>query len=410
MYTDNLLTSSWTGAGFATVGGVTTIQPGGYIEQVYSFLTPIITLEEDVHLSLGGVISVAPNVFVWLKYQYFDTTDIFVFPVHTNAFTARSPIDGQRILSGFTYAVLNNSGQAITTQALSVVRFITTLEDHVSTLTPHGLPLAITVGQHGIKGTKGTDVTFWLKDTGDLSLAGDITMTGGSINWNVVNKPSVDATLPAYIKSTYIDATTVMSPTIRGGTMEVGGAWGGLTLDDVFKVTADGIHLGHNLFAEAPFSVDMDGRLIATDALITGTIIGSNVYGGSIYSTDSDPLITPHIRIENNTLVTYNADQEKHGLELTPGYADIHVWSNGREIFTIYNPVDGGVNLNAHGSMLITAGVSDPTKAIIMLGGTTKVVHAPEPAVAQVRNIHVSTAAPTPEDGINGDIWFKYTP
>lgn len=42
---------------------------------------------------------------------------------------------------------------------------------------PHQLPLAIKVGQFGIKATKGEKVMFWLKDTGDALFAGNIHIT-----------------------------------------------------------------------------------------------------------------------------------------------------------------------------------------------------------------------------------------
>src|SRR3990167_8876309 len=42
--------------------------------------------------------------------------------------------------------------------------------------------------------------------------------------------------------------------------------------NDIFKISSKGIHLGAANFADAPFSVDMQGNLIALSATISGTI------------------------------------------------------------------------------------------------------------------------------------------
>ena len=52
--------------------------------------------------------------------------------------------------------------------------------------------------------------------------------------------------------------------------------------NNIFKVDNQGIYLGHANFANAPFSVDMQGRLYATEAYIEGTIASSNIIGGTI--------------------------------------------------------------------------------------------------------------------------------
>jgi len=50
----------------------------------------------------------------------------------------------------------------------------------------------------------------------------------------------------------------------------------------IFKVDSQGIYLGHADFEYAPFSVDMDGYLYATDAYISGTISSSTITGSTI--------------------------------------------------------------------------------------------------------------------------------
>lgn len=53
--------------------------------------------------------------------------------------------------------------------------------------------------------------------------------------------------------------------------------------DTVFRADQSGIWLGANEFADAPFSVDMDGNVIAANLTITGgTITGATIVGGTI--------------------------------------------------------------------------------------------------------------------------------
>lgn len=61
--------------------------------------------------------------------------------------------------------------------------------------------------------------------TGNVSILGNLTLSNGAISWsdlgtdvkNEIN--NLVPTLPSYIKSTYIDSTTVQSPTIIGGSL-----------------------------------------------------------------------------------------------------------------------------------------------------------------------------------------------
>ena len=56
----------------------------------------------------------------------------------------------------------------------------------------------------------------------------------------------------------------------------------GDTNGNVFKVTSDGISLGHTTFSSAPFRVDMAGNLNATSATVTGTITGASVIADTV--------------------------------------------------------------------------------------------------------------------------------
>ncbi|HIW31469.1 MAG TPA: phage tail protein [Candidatus Paenibacillus intestinavium] len=79
------------------------------------------------------------------------------------------------------------------------------------------------------------------------------------------------------------------------------------TLNNVFKANGAGIHLGHQQFASSPFRVDMQGRLNATQANITGiinaeggvfsggivatgTITGGTIFGARIATSSSYPM------------------------------------------------------------------------------------------------------------------------
>ena len=56
----------------------------------------------------------------------------------------------------------------------------------------------------------------------------------------------------------------------------------GDTDGNVFKVTSDGISLGHTTFSSAPFRVDMAGNLNATSATVTGSITGASVIADTV--------------------------------------------------------------------------------------------------------------------------------
>ena len=81
---------------------------------------------------------------------------------------------------------------------------------------------------------------------------------------NTVTTGYVDA-----LEITALGAVTAGS--LSGVTMSIGAA------NAIFKADANGIYLGHATFASAPFSVDMAGALIATNAAISGAITASTI-------------------------------------------------------------------------------------------------------------------------------------
>lgn len=69
---------------------------------------------------------------------------------------------------------------------------------------------------------------------------------------------------------------------IKGGSIEIGSG------DDIFKADENGIYLGDAVFADAPFSVDMEGNLTAEAGTIGGfTITPTKLYGGIIQTAEA---------------------------------------------------------------------------------------------------------------------------
>lgn len=65
------------------------------------------------------------------------------------------------------------------------------------------------------------------------------------------------------------NANFIQAGSLNGINMSIGSG------DTIFKADSNGIYLGNATFASAPFSVDMNGNLIATNADISGTITSS---------------------------------------------------------------------------------------------------------------------------------------
>jgi|GEM_PF-7114797 len=96
-------------------------------------------------------------------------------------------------------------------------------------------------------------------------------------NAEFINAPfSVDMQGNLYAENARIKGVVVSSDFI-GGTITLGED------NNVFRADSEGIWLGHAEFGQAPFSVDMQGRLYATNAYIEGMIASSNIIGGRFY-------------------------------------------------------------------------------------------------------------------------------
>ncbi|WP_136603811.1 hypothetical protein [Paenibacillus dokdonensis] len=131
-----------------------------------------------------------------------------------------------------------------------------------------------------------------------------------TLSWSqITNQPNIP-TVPSFIKSTYIDAVSIQSPNIYGGTIAIGSG------NNIFKADNNGIYLGNASFANAPFSVDMDGRLTAVNGKFSGTIDGSTITGSTIRTAGTN---TDRLELSGNGLVSLNASGEKNGVAIDSG-------------------------------------------------------------------------------------------
>jgi hypothetical protein len=95
----------------------------------------------------------------------------------------------------------------------------------------------------------GTSTNYLKFDGTDLDISGEISATTGSIGGFTVGSTSLIA---------------------------------GTGASRISLSTADGIHLGNNTFASAPFRVELDGSLTATDATVTGVLTLTNIDGSTV--------------------------------------------------------------------------------------------------------------------------------
>jgi hypothetical protein len=185
---------------------------------------------------------------------------------------------------------------------------------------------------------------------------------GGDIIWNV--KPSYDyseiggtpsiPTIPSYITQTKISFDSIESPNILGGTMAVGQAAIGQA-GSIFKITNQGIQLGHDTFASSPFHVDMLGNMFASSATLTDPEIkvgsGDSVFKVSslgIQLGNEDWDLAPFRVDRDGNVVANNIGMKTQPtgarIELVPhtGYADLKVYNNANQnVFQIYDEMDG---------------------------------------------------------------------
>mgnify|MGYP000875912190 FL=1 len=154
----------------------------------------------------------------------------------------------------------------------------------------------------------------------------------------------------AQIGSVYAESV-VADTTLINVNMTVGSG------NDIFKVDKQGIYLGNAEFNKAPFSVDMEGNLYATNAYIEGKIASSEFIGGTITGgTITGAMLrtdfpgNKRIEISGTGLVCRNTSDQKHGvcIDVDGNYSKIEFFNNESLIGSI--GLDGAGNYNIIGS------------------------------------------------------------
>lgn len=177
------------------------------------------------------------------------------------------------------------------------------VEQHNNNVNPHNLPAVVTIGATGIKCTKGADVTFWLKNTGDVVLVGDITMQGGSILWDTIEPPA------------YSQITGSKPPSDADNTLE--------------KVVAKGMTY-------------TDGKLyIGADYITAGTIDASKI---SVTNIDAANITVG--TIEAKKLVA-NSEANHYATFGTGTALDFTLYKDAVKMFQVYDTLTG-IALKSH--------------------------------------------------------------
>ena len=96
--------------------------------------------------------------------------------------------------------------------------------------------------------------------------------SSGSSGWKIQKSGAVE-----FEEATIRGEITASTGVIGGFTVGSDSLIAGANATRVSLSTADGIHLGHNTFASAPFRVDRAGALTATSATITGNITATDL-------------------------------------------------------------------------------------------------------------------------------------
>lgn len=157
---------------------------------------------------------------------------------------------------------------------------------------------------------------------------------------------SVD--MDGYLNATnaYINGT-IESSSIIGSTIKIG------SLDNVFKADSNGIYAGDAVFASAPFSVDMQGNLYATNAAIQGDISSSTIEGGTITGATIATDFANNVRMElsGSGLISYDDENKKEGVCIETGdygFSTLRLYQNGVNV--------GGMEYDSLGVFSISKG------------------------------------------------------
>ncbi len=183
-----------------------------------------------------------------------------------------------------------------------------------------GITISATKLYEGTGTFNSANTGFYLDNTGQFSLKDKLSFNGtaltidgggtfsgalsaasgtftGALSGGTISIGSSNSIFKADSNGIYLGNATFGSAPFRvtpaGVLTSTSGTVGGFTLSSTSLVagtgttrvslsTADGIHLGNNTFASAPFSVNRSGDLVATSATITGALTLTNVDGTTV--------------------------------------------------------------------------------------------------------------------------------
>ena len=201
----------------------------------------------------------------------------------------------------FRVNVVDSSGNQL------MNRIVNTTEAELN-FTPTGNNYVASITSLNTLGTESDATTLTFNLTTEPVAEGDIranAITANKINVNELSAisadlGSIDAGSINIGSGNFTVSTagvmTATGATISGQISATTGAIGGFTVGStsltagsgssrISLSTADGIHLGNDTFASAPFRVALDGSLTATNATITGALTLTNIDGTTVTYT-----------------------------------------------------------------------------------------------------------------------------
>ena len=191
-----------------------TLQPAGFLAEIaFKYTTP----------PTGDITSIKAFYTVTLLYTVADKVerDTFILPLEPDTLGSTGWITKQlecdtridAVLTGYDVAIyVDSTSPEILIDRIVLKSGLDGLSAHELNPSPHQLPLAITVGQDGLKATKGEEIMFWLKDTGDAIYNGEIKaeqITIGQITTGQIDIPGLDLLSNPTFSSLSTDVNTI---------------------------------------------------------------------------------------------------------------------------------------------------------------------------------------------------------
>lgn len=168
----------------------------------------------------------------------------------------------------------------------------------------------------------GPDIGFesirWDKKARSVMNADEIKIQKGDGNGSWTNAIYMDANGDARFTG------IVEASAFKGGTIEIGSG------NQIFKAGPQGIWLGNAVFADAPFSVNMQGKMKATDGEFSGEIRASEIYGSEIYGTYIEGAEIEGGTVRGATISTRFGNSK--GVVMNSGWADLEIYSGASGI------------------------------------------------------------------------------